>query len=165
MEYKDELAARINTIIEHFAEGRPTNLARILDIHPDTLGFYIGKKGKISNAPAEFISKLVDKLRISSDWILLGKGEMMQDEPKYKVTQIYEPETSNTQEKLDQAIKLIATLQKTLDLINNEFSKTNEELEILRTENSHLKNMLADTNYYSGGMVAETVPELNKNKK
>ena len=163
MKYKDELAARINTIIEHFAEGRPTNLARILDIHPDTLGFYIGKKGKISNAPAEFISKLVDKLRISSDWILLGRGEMI-PEKTYQVTQIFEPDIPIVQKELEQAKKLIGTLQKTLDIINSEFSKTNEELEALRIENSRLKNMLAEKQYHTGSnMVAETPPELDKN--
>ena len=162
MEYKDELAARINLVIEHFAKGKPTNLARMLDIHPDTLGFYIGKKGKISNAPAEFISKMVEVLRISSDWILLGEGEMI-PEQRYVVTEIYEPESKGTSVELEQAISLISTLKKTLDIINNEFSKTNEELERLREENSHLKNKLSEKSFNtSSHLVAEDPPELNK---
>lgn len=164
MDYSAEISARINQVITHFTGGNVSKFGRMIDVIPDTVTSYLGKKGVIRMPGAEFISKLVDILGISSEWILLGNGEMLQ-EKNYQITQIYEPETSNIQEQLDQAIKLIATLQKTLDLINDEFSKTKEELETLRNENSHLKNMLADTSYYSGGMVAETVSELNKNKK
>ena len=85
-------------------------------------------------------------------------------EKTYQVTQIFEPDIPIVQKELEQAKKLIGTLQKTLDIINSEFSKTNEELEALRIENSRLKNMLADKQYRTGSyMVAETPPELDSN--
>ena len=112
---------------------------------------------------AEFISILVEKLGISSDWILLGRGEMI-PEKTYQVTQIFEPETQIVHKEFEEAKKLIGTLQKTLDIINSEFSKKNEELENLRNENSHLKNMLVGKKQYPGSdLAAEPLPELDNN--
>lgn len=153
MDYSAEISARINQVITHFTGGNVSKFSRMIDIIPDTVSSYMGKKGKISMPGAEFISKLVDILGISSEWILLGKGEML-PEKNYQVTQIFEPDIPIAQKELEQAKKLIGTLQKTLDIINCEFSKTNEELEALRIENSHLKNMLAKKQHYSSSDIA-----------
>lgn len=167
MSYIDEISARINQVIDHFSSKKGkqnvSGFSRLIDFRGDTLSTYIGKKGDLRMPGAEFISILVEKLGISSDWILLGRGEML-EEKTYHVTQIYEPEIQIVQTEFEQAKKLIGTLQKTLDIINHEFSKANEELEALRIENSRLKNMLADKQYHTGSnMVAETPPELDKN--
>ena len=167
MSYLNEISARINQVIDHFSSKKGkqnvSGFSRLIDFRGDTISTYIGKKGDLRMPGAEFISKLVEKLGISSDWILLGRGEMI-PEKTYQVTQIFEPDIPIVQKELEQAKKLIGTLQKTLDIINSEFSKTNEELEALRIENSRLKNMLADKQYRTGSyMVAETPPELDSN--
>ena len=164
MDYLSEISARINQVITHFAGGNVSGFARMIDVIPDTVSTYIRKKGKISMPGAEFISKMVDILGISSDWILLGKGEMLKED-NYHVTKIYEPETLIVQEELEQAKKLIGTLQKTLDIINSEFSKTNEELEALRAENSRLKNMLAEKQYNPDSHIAAQPSNELGNKK
>ena len=170
MSYLNEISDRINQVIDHFSskngKQNVSGFSRLVDFRGDTISTYIGKKGDLRMPGAEFISILVDKLGISSEWILLGRGEMI-PEKTYQVTQIFEPDIPIVQKELEQAKKLIGTLQKTLDIINSEFSKTNEELEALRIENSRLKNMLADKQYSTGShMVAETPPELdNKSSK
>ena len=163
MNYLIEISGRINQVITHFADGNVSKFSRMIGVIPDTVTTYLGKKGVIRMPGAEFISKMVDILGISSEWILLGKGEMIK-ENNYQVTQIYEPETKIVQTELEQAKKLICTLQKTLEIINDEFSKTNEELENLRNENSHLKNMLVGKKQYPGSdLAAEPLPELDNN--
>lgn len=165
MDYLSEISARINQVITHFAGGNVSKFSRMIDVIPDTVTTYLGKKGVIRMPGAEFISKMVGIFGISSDWILLGKGEMLKED-NYHVTQIYEPETLIVQEELEQAKKLIGTLQKTLDIINSEFSKTNEELEALRAENSRLKNRLTEKQYNSDShLAAEPSHELGNKKK
>ena len=153
MDYSAEISARINQVITHFTGGNVSKFGRMIDVIPDTVSTYLGKNKRITMPSAEFISKLVDKFGISPEWILLGKGEMI-PEKTYQVTQIFEPDIPIAQKELEQAKKLIGTLQKTLDIINSEFSKTNEELEALRIENSHLKNMLAKKQHYSSSDIA-----------
>ena len=167
MSYIDEISARINQVIDHFSSKKGkqnvSGFSRLIDFRGDTISTYIGKKGDLRMPGAEFISILVEKLGISSDWILLGRGEMI-PEKTYQVTQIFEPEIPIVQKELEQAKKLIGTLQKTLDIINSEFSKTNEELEALRIENSRLKNMLAKKQHYSNSdIAAEPSHELKNN--
>ena len=164
MDYLSEISARINQVITHFAGGNVSKFSRMIDVIPDTVTTYLGKKGVIRMPGAEFISKMVDIFGISSDWILLGKGEMLKED-NYHVTQIYEPETLIVQEELEQAKKLIGTLQKTLDIINSEFSKTDEELEALRAENSRLKNMLAEKQYNPDSHIAAQPSNELGNKK
>ena len=163
MDYLSEISIRINQVIKHFTNGNVSKFSRMLDEIPDTVSTYIGKKGKISMPGIEFISKMVDVFGISSDWILLGNGEMLPDK-EYQVTQIFEPETQIVHKEFEEAKKLIGTLQKTLDIINSEFSKKNEELENLRNENSRLKNMLVGKKQYPGSdLAAEPLPELDNN--
>lgn len=167
MSYLNEISDRINQVIDHFSskngKQNVSGFSRLVDFRGDTISTYIGKKGDLRMPGAEFISILVDKLGISSEWILLGRGEMI-PEITYQVTQIFEPDIPIVQKELEQAKKLICTLQKTLEIINDEFSKTNEELEALRIENSRLKNMLVGKKQYPGSdLAAEPLPELDNN--
>lgn len=163
MAYKNEISERIKRLMEEFGGNSPSKFGKIFGRSESNIRTYTGQKNKISMPGADFISEVIDKLGISSDWILFGRGEMI-PEKTYQVTQIFEPDIPIVQKELEQAKKLIGTLQKTLDIINSEFSKTNEELEALRIENSRLKNMLADKQYHTGSnMVAETPPELDNN--
>lgn len=163
MEYKNEISERIKKLMEEFGGNSPSKFGKIFGRSESNIRTYTGQKNKISMPGADFIAEIIDKLGISSEWILLGRGEMI-PEKTYQVTQIFEPDIPIVQKELEQAKKLIGTLQKTLDIINREFSKTNEELEALRAENSRLKNMLADKQYRTGSyMVAETPPELDSN--
>lgn len=163
MDYKNEISDRIKKLMEEFGGNSPSKFGKIFGRSESNIRTYTGQKNKISMPGADFIGEIIDKLGISSDWILFGRGEMI-PEKTYQVTQIFEPDIPIVQKELEQAKKLIGTLQKTLDIINREFSKTNEELEALRIENSRLKNMLADKQYRTGSyMVAETPPELDNN--
>lgn len=80
MAYIDELSSRINQLIEVFTKGNVSEFGRIFNKTPDTIRTYIGNKGKLSMPGTEFIAELVEKLGISSDWILLGKGDMIKKE-------------------------------------------------------------------------------------
>lgn len=163
MAYKNEISERIKRLMEEFGGNSPSKFGKIFGRSESNIRTYTGQKNKISMPGADFIGEVIDKLGISSDWILFGRGEMF-PEKTYQVTQIFEPDIPIVQKELEQAKKLIGTLQKTLDIINSEFSKTNEELEALRIENSRIKNMLAKKQYHTGSnLVAETPPELDKN--
>lgn len=163
MAYKNEISERIKRLMEEFGGNSPSKFGKIFGRSESNIRTYTGQKNKISMPGADFIGELIDKLGISSDWILFGRGEMI-PEKTYQVTQIFEPDIPIVQKELEQAKKLIGTLQKTLDIINSEFSKTNEELEALRIENSHLKNMLAKKQHYSSSdIAAEPSHELKNN--
>ena len=109
-------------MIDHFSSKKGkqnvSGFSRLIDFRGDTISTYIGKKGDLRMPGAEFISILVEKLGISSDWILLGRGEMI-PEKTYQVTQIFEPDIPIVQKELEQASCELLSKNCIFDILNN----------------------------------------------
>lgn len=159
MSYLDEISDRINQVVDHFTlkddKQNVSAFSKMIDFRPDTISTYIGKKGKISMPGAEFISLLVGKLGICSEWMLLGKGEMFRtneteklkvtDGNKYLVDRFEEViselsdikrEVIKKDERISQLMEHIAELEKEKKE-NNTTIYADEPQSKLKTKNKH----------------------------
>jgi len=67
-----EISSRISELVDHFAEGKNTKFAELIGTSEANIRNY--RNGKMPKI--DFIFKICDKLEISFDWLLLGKGKM-----------------------------------------------------------------------------------------
>lgn len=83
MDYKHQLSNRLKLILENVFKGNVSRFAKSIGMTEGSIrGYIVGKKDKDGNyrlvvPSAEVIASIVDNIGINSEWLLLGRGEML----------------------------------------------------------------------------------------
>jgi len=75
------ISNRISDLVEHFAEGKNTKFAELVGTNEANIRNY--RSGKMPKF--DFIYKVCEKLEISFDWFILGKGTMFDKKSSHDV--------------------------------------------------------------------------------
>jgi hypothetical protein len=83
MDYKHQLSSRLKLILDNVFKGNMSRFGHAIGMTEGSIrGYIVGKKDKDGNyrlvvPSAEVIATIADNVGINSEWLLLGRGEML----------------------------------------------------------------------------------------
>ena len=131
MSYIDEISSRIRLVVRELAGDNNSELERMIGVDEARIRTYTRKNKKPSMPSAEFIAILVRELGISYEWILQGKGDMIEKKPEY-VSTLCEPH--GEYEKSGFLEKTIYLQQEYINKLQNKIDDRDERIEELLSQ-------------------------------
>ena len=117
----DNISIRISNLVDYFAEGKNTKLAKLLNTSEANIRNY--RRGRMPKI--DFIYKACVKLEISFEWLLFGKGKMLETKSEQENREDYrfalekEADTSNKIDSQTIPIYNLKADNELLHLLNN----------------------------------------------
>lgn len=117
---------RLNEIIRHYCDGKPSVFAKFLGVAPSTISSWL------SRDTFDYDLIFAKCENISSEWLLTGRGEMIKQEANTYIPQTKPVSVPSTQASPDIVSTLLATIQEQLSTIQKQAEEIGRLKECLR---------------------------------